>query len=268
MKSFMKSIKFTSCMAANADIVCRQISTYLGDRLGITTEFIADIPWQQREKLLDTGEIQVGWICGLPYVWKADQHYPIELLVAPVMQGERYQNQPVYFSDVVVRRDSSFQALADLRGRRWAYNEPRSQSGYYVTRYTLAQRGLPSSYFGEAIESGAHQVSLQMILNGEIDASAIDSTVLELELQQQPGLAAQIRIIDTFGSSPIPPWIIAQQVPADLKQQLRSAFLTMHTDPIGQAILMTGLIDHFVRVTDADYDPVRAMIPLAETVLL
>lgn len=255
-------------MAANSDSVCRQITTYISAQLNYPTEFVGDIPWQMREQWLDQGQIQVGWICGLPYVWKADRSMPLELLAAPVMQGQRYQGQPVYFSDVVVRRDSRWQTFDNLKGATWAYNEPGSHSGYYLTRYTLAARGKGSGFFGQVIESGAHQNSLQMILTGEIDASAIDSTVLVLELQRQPALADQIRIIDTFGPSPIPPWVVSTEVPLALRQQIRQLFLKLHTDPEGRAILAQGLIDRFVAVSDADYDPIRRMAQQAETISL
>jgi phosphonate transport system substrate-binding protein len=42
---------------------------------------------------------------------------PIELPGAPVLQGERYGGRPIYFSDVLVHRDSPFCSFADLRGR-------------------------------------------------------------------------------------------------------------------------------------------------------
>lgn len=261
-------LRFTSCMAANSDSMCRQLTDYMSTRLNLPTEFVDDIPWQAREAQLDQSQIQVGWICGLPYVWKADCSMPLELLAAPVMQGQRYQGQPVYFSDVVVRHDSPVQSLDDLQGSTWAYNEPGSHSGYYVTRYTLATRGKGSGFFGKVLQSGAHQNSLQLILTGEIDASAIDSTVLELELHRRPAIANHIRVIDTFGPSPIPPWVISTRVPPTLRHQLRQLFLKMHTHPEGQAILAQGLIDRFVAVTDADYDLIRQMAQQAETVLL
>ncbi len=82
-----QSIKVTSIQSENADYTCQQITRYLGDQLGISTEFVSDISWQEREQLLDTGQVHVGWICGLPYVWKADEEHPnVELVAAPVMQ--------------------------------------------------------------------------------------------------------------------------------------------------------------------------------------
>jgi phosphonate transport system substrate-binding protein len=265
----LKLLRITSCQAENADITCRSIAAYLGKKLDLPTEFIGNIPWQERERLFDRGEIQINWICSLPYVWKADQANPqIELLAAPVMQGARYRGQAVYFSDVVVHRDSRFQRFADLQGASWAYNEPHSHSGYNITRYQLAKLGLTSTYFGQVVEAGAHQIALRLVSSRQIDASAIDSTVLELELRRYPELAAQLRVIDSWGPSPIPPWLILKTVPLQLRQRVRQLFLTMHQDPEGQAILAAGQIARFAPVEDQDYDPIRHMAQIATPVQL
>jgi phosphonate transport system substrate-binding protein len=265
----MDRIKTTSLQAQNADFVVGAVTGYVGERLGVSTEFIVDIPWQERESLLDTGRIQVAWICGWPYVRKADRPEPgIELLAAPVMQGARYQDLPVYFSDVVVRRDSRFKAFADLRGASWAYNEPGSHSGYNVVRYHLATLGEISGYFGQVVESGAHQVSLQMILEGQIDASAIDSTVLEQESRRQPSIRSRVRVLETLGPSPIPPWVVLRSLAPDLKRSLRELLLSMHRDPEGGAILARGHMTRFARVEDSDYDVIRDMARMAEPVRL
>ena len=263
------SIKTTSLQAENADFVVAAITEYIGARLGISAEFIVDVPWQGRDSQLDAGRIQVGWICGLPYVRKVDRADPqIDLLAAPVMQGARYGDRPVYFSDVVVRSDSRFTTFPDLRGASWAYNEPGSHSGYNVVRYHLATLGERSGYFGQVIESGAHQVSLQMILDGRIDASAIDSTVLEEEFRRQPDILSKVRVLVTLGPSPIPPWVVLRSLSPDLRRSLRELLLGMHRDPEGQAILAQGHVTRFAHVEDSDYDTIRDMARVAESVRL
>jgi len=60
---------------------------------------------------------------------------PVELLAAPVLEGERYRDQPIYFSDVIVARRNPARSFADLRGASWSYNDPDSHSGYGVVLY-------------------------------------------------------------------------------------------------------------------------------------
>jgi len=105
-----------------------------------------------------------------------------------------------------------------------------------------------------------------MILQHEADASAIDSTVLELECRRRPGLLSFIRVIETLGPSPIPPWVIQKNLPGEIKQVLRELLLQMHTDPAGIRILAAGAIARFVAVEETDYDTIRSMARQAEHV--
>jgi phosphonate transport system substrate-binding protein len=263
------TLRVTSIQSPNADWVCNEIAGYLSRRLVTPVAFVSKLPWQERERLLDEGQIHAGWICGLPYVGKADAPQPgVELLAAPVMAHRRYEGRPIYYSDVVVRRESPYQAFADLRGAVWAYNEPNSQSGYNVTRYHLATLGESRGYFGRVVAAGSHLRALEMVLDGSIDASAIDSTVLELELElaQHPELARQLRVVEILGPSPIPPWVVSTRAPAEVQAVLRQAFLTMHEDPDGRMVLARGQMASFVSVVDRDYDAIRTMAARAAPV--
>ena len=99
-------------MAENSEALCHSIAEILENKIGISTEYVTGIPWQERERLFDVGEIQILWLCGLPYVDKADLvGSDMELLAVPVPAGARYQGRPVYFSDVVVRQGSAFESF-------------------------------------------------------------------------------------------------------------------------------------------------------------
>src|SRR3954462_14319717 len=106
-------------MADNALPFCRALAAYLASELGLEVGLVDDVAWQEAEQRLYRGEAQLGVVCGLQYV-RAPRG-SVSLLAAAVMRGQRYGGQPVYFSDVLVRADTPFAALADLRGARWAY---------------------------------------------------------------------------------------------------------------------------------------------------
>ncbi|MBI3957894.1 MAG: PhnD/SsuA/transferrin family substrate-binding protein, partial [Chloroflexi bacterium] len=256
----MNALVLTSLQAANADPTIRAMADYLTQKLGLSVAFANAPRWQDREALFDRSDAQLAWLCGLAYAEKRYSHAaPIELLAAPVMNAPHYAGRPVYFSDVVVGADSPLRCFADLRGARWAYNNPGSHSGYNITRYHLAKLGEDGSFFGRVVESGSHQRSLALLLAGEIDASAIDSTVLETELLLRPELAGQVRIIERLGPSPIPPWVLRREVSPILAAEIRRCFVEMNNDPAGAALLAQAQMLRFAPVTDSDYDPIRQM---------
>lgn len=183
----------------------------------------------------------------------------VEPLAAPVLRGERFAGQPIYFSDVIVRRDAPFMRFEDLRGRAWAYNEPSSHSGYNLTIVNLVRRGLGSEFFGRVVQSGAHQNSIQMVLNGEVDGSAIDCQVLMVEMRARPELAEQIKIIESFGPSTIQPLAVSTTLPETLRAEMRALLIELHHEPAAQEVLERGFIEKWVAVNDASYDDIRRM---------
>ncbi|MEW5961843.1 MAG: PhnD/SsuA/transferrin family substrate-binding protein [Chloroflexota bacterium] len=258
---FDQPIRFATFLAPNMYPVYQFIATYIAEKLGCRTELMTGSSFDQ----FAAGQVDVGFICGLPYVLLARQAPPpVELLAAPVLAGERYQDRPLYFSDVIVHQNNPAQSFADLRGCTWAYNDPDSHSGYNITRYQLIRMGQTHGYFGRVIAAGWHQRAIRLVCEGEIDAAAIDSQVLAIELRDHPELATDLRIIDTLGPAAIQPVVAASRLPDGLKADLRAVLLAMDHDPSARAWLGRGLIKRFAPVSDANYDDIREMLAAAE----
>jgi phosphate/phosphite/phosphonate ABC transporter binding protein len=263
------SLTFTSCQAPSADLFCEAVAGFIGRRIGVRTEFVTNCPWKERERAFDRGEIAVCWMCGWPYAERADTSgADVELIAAPVMADSRYLGRSVYFSDIVVRADSRFRSFDDLCGASWAYNEPKSHSGYNVVRYYLAGRNIDGAFFGSVVESGSHAASIDLILGGTVDASAIDSTVLEAVGRYRPEIVPLLRVIGTIGPSPAPPWVMRSSLSPSVRDALRREFLTMHESLAGRALLANAAVRRFAPVTNDDYNPIREMAALAASVRL
>ena len=172
--------------------------------------------------------------------------------------GERL-GRPVYFSDVIVRRDGPITHLEDLRGRSWAYNEPASHSGHTVTLYTLVRMGARPGFLGPVLQAGYHQRAIRLVAAGTVDAAAIDSQVLAIELRDHPRLADGLRVIGAFGPSTIQPVVAASRLPGRLKDQARELLVGLGDDPSARAALDHGFIRRFAPVDDAAYDDIRGM---------
>jgi phosphonate transport system substrate-binding protein len=255
-----RSLRFVSYLAPNMLPAHGFIGRHVGARLGCQTELRAGGCY---DELADPPD--VAFLCGLPYVEHTRRATPaVEVVAAPVLQGPRYGGRPVYFSDVIVRRDSPFRSFADLRGQSWSYNEPHSQSGYGVTRHHLLRLGETEGYFGRVVEAGFHERSIRLVFSGAVAASAVDSQVLAIALRDHPEVAAGLRVIDCLGPSPIQPVVVARRLPAGLKADLRAVLVEMAGDTEARRRLAHGFIDRFVAVEDATYDAIRAMLAEAE----
>lgn len=250
----MQTIRFASYLAPNLYETYRYIAHYVGEKVGWPTTLTVGHSFSEFAE----GQVDVAFICGLPYANMAEApSCPIELLAAPVLRGERYQHRPIYFSDVVVRGESPYTSFEDLRGCRWAYNQQESHSGWNMVCYRLLERGQTLDYFGELIETGSHQRSIAQVLAGQADATAVDSQVLDVLLASDSRAAAELRILDMLGPSSIPPVVIARTVDADLKRAILKVLLSMHDDPLAVLALGAGAIERFAQVSDEDYQDIR-----------
>jgi phosphonate transport system substrate-binding protein len=251
-------LRFATFLAPNMLPVYRFLADWIGDRLRRPVELVVGRSFDQFER----GEADLGVICGLPYVWLAARRPPpVEPLAAPVLVGARYGGRPVYYSDVIVRRDSPIGCLEELRGCSWAYNEPASHSGYTLTLYSLVRLGARPGFLGPVVEAGFHQRAIRLVQAGTVDAAAIDSQVLAIELRDHPGLGEGLRVVGAFGPSTIQPVVAASRLPARLKDQVRELLVTLADDPAARPVLDYGLIDRFTPIGDGDYDDIRRCWP-------
>ncbi len=240
-------LSLASLAAPCAAPFCAAVARHVSRTTGLALD-VADGDWRDLQTELQTGQAQVGFVCGLHYV---KNRTALHLLASPVPIGPRYGDRPVYFSDVLVRADSPYQALEDLRGARFGYNITDSHSGYVVMAAHLAGQ---SGFFSACVETGAHQQSIASLQAGAIDCAAIDSTVLDL----LPPLH-DLRVVATLGPSPHPPFVTSAAVPHETHARLQAALLAMHETPSGRQALSLGNVARFEAVTDADYDPIRRM---------
>jgi phosphonate transport system substrate-binding protein len=253
-------LRFATFLAPNMLPVYRFLADRIADRLGRPVELVVGRSFDQFER----GKADLGVICGLPYVWLAARRPPpVEPLAAPVLAGDRYAGRPVYYSDVIVRRDSPISCLEELRGYSWAYNEPASHSGHTVTLYSLVRMGAEPGFFARVVEAGFHQRAIRLVAGGAVDAAAIDSQVLAIELRDHPQLAG-LRVVGSFGPSTIQPVVAASRLPERLKDQVREFLVKLGDDPTARPVLDHGLIRRFSPVDDAAYDDIRAMLATVE----
>ena len=259
--SSMADLRIGTFLAPNIMPVYEAVTEALGRRLGLTTELVVETSY---DSCLDDVN-DLCFVCSLPYVeFERQGLAPAEPVAAPVLSEPRYQGRPIYFSDVIVPAASDAARFLDLRDRTWSYNEPRSHSGYGITRYHLLRLGETDGFFEAVIEAGFHETSIELVRRGEVDGSAIDSQVLSVALRDDPGLRHEIRIVDTLGPSTIQPVAVSKRIDDELRRQMVDVIVGLHNDPSVRRRLDHGLVDRFVAVGPADYDDIRLMLEACE----
>ena len=195
---------------------------------------------------LAQGHIDVAFVCSPPLIWLGGA---VEAIAAPVLTNPDFGGRPLYTSDVIVKRDSTFQSLDDLKGSRWAINEPSSWSGFWVT----LQRVRSWSFFGNVVAAGFHQRALRMVATGNVDGAAIDCHVLAVELHNHPELADQLRVVETLGPAPSQPVVVRSSLPFSIKARVREQLLDLRG-----ATLNEFFVERFVPAPD--YSSIAAVV--------
>jgi phosphonate transport system substrate-binding protein len=72
----------------------------------------------------------------------------------------------VYWTMIVVGRDSDIQSLEDLNGKKWAYADAGSTSGFLVPTVMFKEAGVTP---GDTLEAGGHPEAVRAVYNGEAD---------------------------------------------------------------------------------------------------
>lgn len=80
---------------------------------------------------------------------------------------------------LIVKRNSSFQAPVDLKGKRIAHVQPSSNSGNLAPRVLFPALGLMPDQDYRVTYSGKHDTSILGVINGEYDAAPVASGVFQ-----------------------------------------------------------------------------------------
>jgi phosphonate transport system substrate-binding protein len=238
------------------------VGAYLNRILGVETDIVQSQCDPVSDPVMLQDQLDIAFICGLPFIQLSLViSGQLKALVAPVMQSSRYQDRPVYFSDIIVNADSDLKTFDDLAGKTLCYNDPGSNSGYNLVRQRLMQFGHPSSFFGKVIQSGSHQRSIRLVVEGLADCSAIDSTVLEQELRDSPELANHLRVVESIGPCPMPPMVAAQRLGSAFIDSLQSALCQPDTEL--QSAMERAQIRRYACVQIEDYAAIMSVYDAA-----
>jgi phosphonate transport system substrate-binding protein len=196
----------------------------------------------------------VAFVCGGPYV-DGHEKFGLELLVAPMAYGGT-----VYYSYIIVPKDSPVKSFKELRGATFAFSDPLSNSGKLIPTYMLAKMNeTPESFFKSFYYTHAHDKSIKAVATGVVDGAAVDSLIWEYANHTNPEFTSKTKIIEKSSPHGIPPVVIRRGIDPELKERLRQIFLNAHTDEKGREILKGMMIEKFVPIDDKAYDSIREM---------
>ena len=160
-------------------------------------------------------DLVLGQICNLPY--RARMTGRVRLVGAPDhgLEGA----PPGHYHSVFVARADDDTDPAAYAGRRFAYSEGLSHSGWGAPQAWAAARGFR---FPATLATGAHVESARAVAEGRADLAAIDAVTWRMFERWEPFVAG-LRVIGRTGVSPGLTYVTAAADPAPHLEALAEA---------------------------------------------
>jgi phosphonate transport system substrate-binding protein len=172
-----------------------------------------------------------------------------------MIDGEK-KEEPYYFSYWVVLKDSPLRSLEDLKGKRVAFSNPLSTSGYVAPLAELVIRGLvpvnekgpdASGFFSEMQFAGGYAQAVEALRAGRVDATVIAGDVPEALYTD---VMNTTRIIGKQGPIPSHVVVFSKDFTGARADGLRDALVSL-SDEEGKALMKKFVSGIFVRFTPA-----------------
>jgi phosphonate transport system substrate-binding protein len=191
----------------------------------------------------------------------AHQKYGVEARLTLIRFG-----LPTYQSQFVVRADSSIKKVEDLNGKKIAYVDPASASGYLIPLKTLKEHGVKPK---ETVFAMKHDSVISMVYQKQVDAGATyysPKTNGEIEdarrlvLTQYPDVEKVVKILELSEPMPNDPIVFRKDVPEEQKLKISQAIKEFIKTDDGKKVFdeIFGATD-VIDTTDEKYAPTLQM---------
>ncbi|OFT91752.1 MULTISPECIES: phosphate/phosphite/phosphonate ABC transporter substrate-binding protein [Brevibacterium] len=234
------------------------LKSHLEEQVGLEVELVVTTDYSSMIEAMARGRLELGYFGPLSYVL-AQEKADIEPFAAlQEVEGE----DPTYQSVFIANSESGIETLDDVAGKTVAWGDQASTSSHLIPKAMLAEgadlRVDHGDYEEQHVDS--HDAVALTVQNGNADAGGMSLPIYERMAEE--GLIDPATVVKVQESEPYAnyPWTMQSDLPEDLKEKLRRAFLDLEDPAVLEPFDAAG----FEEVTDSDYDAVRELAPLLD----
>jgi phosphonate transport system substrate-binding protein len=192
----------------------------------------------------------------------ANEKYGAEARLTAIRHGDA-----TYKAQFIAKEGGSIKTLADFAGKKVAFVDPASTSGFLLPKKLLSDKGIKPA---QEVFAMKHDSVVSMIYQGQVDGGAtFYSPPADGEIQdarrlvktQYPDVEKKIKIIELTEAVPNDPIVFRKDLPEEMKTKITEALLKFIHTPEGlQAFNNIYTYTDLKPAVDKDYDGVRAML--------
>lgn len=251
---------FPSNDPAKLNAVMAVLSDYLSERTGDRVSAVVTRDYAEIEQRLRENSVDIAWLNTLNYV-RLTENLPSVRYLATYMEKNETTGEitPYYRSYIVARKDGDIRRLDDVRGKRFAFTDTASTSGYLFPLLILeANRIDPARDFAKVFYLKRHDRVIEALLQGSIDAGAVSDGTYFTAVRNHGEV---IEILAESAPIPLDAIVAAERLDPKVAERVRAALLAMPADhPFCRTMRETlgwNAAGFAVR-DDAFYNPARA----------
>jgi phosphonate transport system substrate-binding protein len=192
----------------------------------------------------------------------AHDKYGVEARMTVLRHGS-----PTYQSQFLARADSPIKSISDFKGKKMAFVDAASASGYLLPLKMLRDKGVEPA---QTVFAGKHDNVVSMIYQGQVDGGATfysppaDNHIQDarwLVQTQYPDVEKKVKIVQLSDPIPNDPIVFRKEMPDEMKEKITVALLNFIKTPEGKSAFekVAGVSD-LKRAGDTDYDAIRNML--------
>jgi phosphonate transport system substrate-binding protein len=138
----------------------------LGSRVGLDIKIVISKDYDDLVQKFRAGDIDFAFFSPLNFL-EAEKSADAKVLLKKV-----YGTSEFYYSAIIIRKDAKIKSLKDLTGKKIAYVDKKSTSGYLYPRAMIRNAGIDvNSVLSEF--KGTHDDAVKALINGEVDAAGV-----------------------------------------------------------------------------------------------
>ena len=233
------------------------IVDYLGHRLNVRFRLAYFRRYPDIIDAMVKGKTDFAWLGPTTYL-AIRENTPCVPLAQVLRDGVGY-----YEGVILARVEDGFTSVKELKGRRFAFIDRRSTSGFIYPTYYLQQQGIDGSTFFGAVEyAGGHSNALLRLVNGRYDAVCTERDILK-RLGAKVD-TSRLHVLAVTGRIPNGPIAAHPNVGSELQKRARKILTSMAADPEGNKLLVDlrkgSNFSGFGPVSEAVYDEVKKVL--------
>jgi phosphonate transport system substrate-binding protein len=250
----------TIATSGNAIKGALERSTSLAWKVTVMTSYAAQV------EAMCSGSVDVGFFAPLQMTLLIDKNCGSPVISAMRIDPDTQQLSTTYSSQILVRADSGIADLNGLKGKKFAFVDQLSASGFVYPTLTIknATGQEPKTFFSSTTFAGGHPQAACAVDSRSVDGAATFIDARDQAAANCPNVKTSTKVIAKAGPIPNDGVALVKNFPEEVAKQVKSGLIDYSKTADGKTVLKALFSwDGMQEVSANFYDPIREAVKLA-----